>query len=240
MYRVLIIEDDPAAAEALRGHLARYESERDVVLSVSTSSTADPLTRQGFDFDLVFLDIDLPGMDGMEAATLLRCFDEVTPIIFVTNLASYAVRGYEVNALDFIVKPVAYHHFSMRMDKALRVLRRNAERTIRVNARGGMLAFSQDDLVYVEVVKHDLVYHVTAAVDGSDLPRARGSLRRLEEELAGGPFLRISSGCLVNMNHVRLSRPGMMRVSTGETLYVSRKNRRNVLDTLANYLGGSI
>lgn len=239
MYRILIVEDEPEAALELRRHIERYGAEYEEAFNVATFSSAEPLLRRKDSYDLIFLDIELPGLNGMEAATLLRSYDSSTSIIFVTNLAQYAVRGYEVDALDFIVKPVTYYSFSMRMDKAMRVLRRNSGRTVAITCKGATQVVPQDDLVYVEVIKHDLVYHLISNDEG-DAPRVRGSLKKLEEQLADGPFLRISSSFLVNMNHVRLSQPGMVRLSTGETLYVSRANRRFVLDTLAHYLGGSI
>lgn len=241
MYRILIVEDEPAAADALKHHVMRYGTEHGEAFEIAWHKTAERLMGREHPFDLIFLDIELPGIDGMEAATLLRSYDSATPIIFVTNLANYAVRGYEVDALDFIVKPVGYYNFSMRMDKAMRTLRRNSGRSIVVPSRGGTQVFPQADLVYVEVVNHDLVYHVAGGPDSDGgFPRVRGSLKKLEDDLADGPFLRISSSCLVNMNHVRLAQPGTLRMSTGETLYVSRANKRRVLETIADYLGGSI
>lgn len=241
MYKILMVEDEPAAADVLRHHITRYGNEHGEEFQVTHVKTAEQLIAREHAADLVFLDIELPGIDGMEAATLLRSYDSSTPIIFVTNLAQYAVRGYEVDALDFIVKPVGYYNFSLRMDRAMRVLRRNCGKNVVVTTRGGTQVFPQADLVYVEVTNHDLVFHTSRTLaPGEEHPHMRGSLRKLEEELADGPFLKISSSCLINMNHVRLAQPGCVRMSTGETLYVSRANKRTVLDTLANYLAGSI
>lgn len=239
MYRILIVEDEPEAADLLRRFIARYGEEHGEQFQVTTFSSADELLRRDRTFDLIFLDIELPEINGMEAANLLRTYDTSTPIIFVTNLAQYAVRGYEVDALDFIVKPVGYFDFSMRMNKAMRILKRTSGQAITVTARGTTQVFPQADLVYVEVVNHDLVFHTTT-MDPLDPPRMRGSLKKLEQELPAGSFLRISSSCLINMNHVRLSQPGMVRMSTGETLYVSRSNRKAVMNALAEFLGGSI
>ena len=94
------------------------------------------------------MDIDLPGMSGMEAAGLMRAYDEETPLIFVTNLAQYAIRGYEVDALDFIVKPVSWYHFSMRMDKAMRAMRRHsATGRLKVSTRSGVRVIPPADVL---------------------------------------------------------------------------------------------
>ena len=82
-----------------------------------------------YDVDVVFMDIDLPGMNGMDAAAqMLRC-DATTQIVFVTSLAQYAVKGYEVDAAGFIVKPVRFYDMAMCLDKVRRVISRNVGKT---------------------------------------------------------------------------------------------------------------
>lgn len=76
------------------------------------------------DYDLIFLDIQMPGLNGMEAATALRKKDSSVLLVFVTNMAQYAVRGYDVNAAGFILKPVSYYDFLMRMRKCIGICRR--------------------------------------------------------------------------------------------------------------------
>ena len=138
VYRILMVEDDEAEAENLRACISRYSVERDVELRVTWLRTAVGITRGESRYDLIFMDIGLPGINGMEAAALLRTYDKRTPLIFVTNLAQYAVRGYEVDALDFVLKPVTYYNFRMRMDKALRVMRRSTGANVTITTRDGM------------------------------------------------------------------------------------------------------
>ncbi len=243
MYQLLIIEDADDDAATLAGHIARYAREFSLEFQVTRYRTAVEFIRAKRSFDVIFMDIDLPGVNGMEAAELLRTYDERTPLIFVTNLAQYAVKGYEVDALDFIVKPVSYYNFSMRMDKAVRAMRRNERSHLTVSTRLGVRVVPLDDLVYVETLNHDLVYHLAdddSDSEGGEPLRVRGSLSKLEEELAGGAFLRISSSCLVNMAHIRSIQAGTLKLSNGETLYASRAKKRTTLETFADYLGGSI
>ena len=243
MYHVLIVEDDDSAAETLVSYLERYALEYSLELNVSRLPSAVEFVGTHRSCDLIFMDIDLPGVNGMEAAELLRTYDERTPLIFVTNLAQYAVRGYEVDAIDFIVKPVSYYNFSMRMDKAVRAMRRNERAYLSVATRAGVRVLPLADIIYVETLNHDLIYHLVGSdMDnpGAEPLRVRGSLSKLEAELAGGPFLRISSGCIVNMDHIRSMQAGVVRLSNGETLYASRSKKRVALETFADYLGGSI
>lgn len=237
MFRILIFEDNPEEQATLRAHLERYATEHGEDFQIAWLKSAVEFVEGSETADLIFMDIDLPGINGMEAATLLRSFDQQTPLIFVTNLSQYAVRGYEVDALDFIVKPVTYYNFSMRMDKAMRVMRRTAGRNVVIQTKAGMRVIPLAELISVEVLNHNLAYR---AVGYDDALEVRGSLASIERELEGGPFVRISNSCIVNMGHVRDIQGNELRMSDGRVLYFSRARRRPAMERIADYLGGSI
>lgn len=236
MYRILLVEDNPDEQATLRAHLDRYAEERGLEFQVSWLKSAVEFVEGKHAADLIFMDIELPGIDGMEAANLLRTYDSETPLIFVTNLSQYAVRGYEVDALDFIVKPVTYYNFSMRMDKAMRVIRRSEGRNVVISTKAGMHVIPMSELICVEVVNHSLAYRLA----GAEPITVRGSLGKAEEELADGPFVRISNSCLANMNHVRDIRGNEIQMSDGSTLILSRARRKAAMERIADFLGGSI
>lgn len=234
MYRILIVEDEPEAAERLRAAIARYGQEHNQQFNVVWARSALELDEKDPEYDLIFMDIELPGQNGMDAALELRGHDHATPLIFVTNLAQYAVRGYEAEALDFIVKPFTYGAFALRMDRAMQVMRRSVGRTIAVRSRDGSRIFPASSLVSVEVRGHDLAY----ALDDGTSFSARGSLSAVERELGGSPFLRVSSGCIINMGYVRGVHDAEITLSNGATAWVSRANKRRCLEEIARYLGG--
>lgn len=237
MYRALIVEDDPQAAETLRAHLERYAAERGTSFSVEILPSALEFLEGTRPADVVFMDIGLPGVSGMEAAEVMRQTDELTPLIFVTDLAQYAVRGYQVDALDFMVKPVTYEDFALRMGRAMRVMDRNAGGTVSVATDEGLRVIAEKDVVYVEIFRHDLYWHVT----GSAQPlHARGTLTRVAEELGAERFCRVSASHLINMGQLALIRPGSVVMSDGTEVVISRRRRREVLETLTRYVGGSI
>lgn len=237
MYRALIVEDDPQAAETLRAHLERYAAERGTSFSVEILPSALEFLEGTRPADVVFMDIGLPGVSGMEAAEVMRQTDELTPLIFVTDLAQYAVRGYQVDALDFMVKPVTYEDFALRMGRAMRVMDRNAGGTVSVATDEGLRVVAEKDVVYVEIFRHDLYWHVT----GSAQPlHARGTLTRVAEELGAERFCRVSASHLINMGQLALIRPGSIVMSDGTEIVISRRRRREVLETLTRYVGGSL
>lgn len=239
MIEIASIEDDPEEERTIRAHLERYARERDIEINVTWHRLASDFMTAGRRYDLILMDIDLPGMSGMEAATLLRTYDAETPLVFVTNLSQYALRGYEVDALDFVVKPVGYHALSLRMDKALRVLRRRQETNVMLETREAVRVVSSADISHVEVKGHNLFYHVRGAA-GMEQVRVRGTMRSAEEQLRGRPFVRISNSCLANLAHIRLVRGDSLRMASGDELRLSRSRKTTAMETIAAYLGGSI
>ncbi len=237
MYRAIIVEDDQGAADALRAHLSRFGNEAQVEFSVEVLSSALELLETRHPCDIYFLDIGLPGVNGMEAAQIIRQTDEVTPIVFVTDLAQYAVRGYSVDALDFMVKPVGYQDFALRMRRALRVMARNDGARVTLPTATGLRVVALRDVVFVEIIKHDLYWHVAGVAEPL---RMRGSLKALEEELPQDRFCRIAAGYIVNMGHIKAASGSEVVMSDGTRLAVSRSRKAEALAAFSRFAGGSI
>lgn len=235
MIRVAIVEDNVQEADALAACLERYGTSQNCEFSVRRYTSAMEFVEERPSFDLVFMDIELPGINGMEAAQLLRDYDETVAIVFVTSLAQYAVRGYSVEALDFIVKPVTWQAVAARLDRVIRLVRRRARRSVQVKTRDGIRRIETSRLEFVEVTGHYLLYHE----EGVHAPfQARGTMAAAEAELAIGPFVRISNSCLVNMDHIMALEGDSLVLASGERLYFSRAKRRVATETIANYFGG--
>lgn len=232
--RTLIVEDEAVEARRLIELLNRYGSTHNISFQITVHTSAMEMLSDKSTYDLCFLDIDLPGIDGMEAAQLLRVYDQTTPIIFVTNLAKYAVKGYEVDALGFIVKPATYGNVSMNLDRALRTIAQNVGRSVMIPTEEGVRVVGFASIVFVEVTGHRLTYHL----DGGETLEARGSLGQLEESLAEAPVIRVSKSCIANMDRVTLIRNGCLHMSSGDVLHISRMRKREVVDAVTDYLGG--
>ena len=235
MYRIAVYEDTPSEAKTLLDHIERYGAEHGEQFQAIWERSAFGIGIDSERADLIFMDIEMPGITGMDAATLLRTFDTETPIIFVTNLAQFAVNGYEVDALGFIVKPVSYAAFSMRMAKALRVMRERRGSSITVKTRGGMRVVGVEDITFVEVRGHELTYHLA---DG-DMVTARATIAEAEERLADAPFARISKSFLVNMRHIKGFTKQEVELFDGTLLPIGRTMRDTAIEKIVGYLGGT-
>ena len=112
MRNIAIVDDDENIRQQLQSYLKKYTENFGEDFVVSEFSIPEAfLTNYKSNYDVVFMDIDMPGMNGLQAAKRLRELDEKVVLIFVTNLAQYAIKGYEVAATDFVVKPVEYSKF---------------------------------------------------------------------------------------------------------------------------------
>lgn len=234
MRQVAIVEDEDAAAECLAGYVRRYAAEMGEQLQVVRFRDGEEFL-QGYTpvYAVAFLDIQMPRKDGMTAAQELRRLDRNVSVVFITNLVQYALKGYEVDAVSFLVKPVQYGDFALKFKKALDLFLMHEERRFTINTPGGLCRISTDQLMYVEILNHRLFYHM---VDG--VIERTGALSDVEQELRQYGFLRCNKCYLVNPKFVVRVKGYTVQVGSQE-LQVSRPRRAGFLAELANWYAGT-
>ena len=195
MINVACVEDEQGERERLKEYLARYEQEYDVSFSVAYYGDGDEFVSHfAAQFDLILMDIELPLLYGMKAAEEVREKDRYVAIIFVTASPQYAIRGYKVGALDYVLKPVSYYAFSQAVERALRLRSDSLKRYITVRVKGGAVKLDISQLLYVDVLDHYVCYHTK---NGEYTTKT--SIREVAEKLAGEDFFQCSKAFLVNL-----------------------------------------
>ena len=212
MIRVLIAEDDPQCFQQMEQFIQDYSGETGRAFQITHYDNGEDLVeRYQPEFDLLLLDVD---------------------IVFVTNLAQYAIQGYSVNALDYILKPLNYFSFSQRLTRCLRYVKKREDAYLTVAVKGGALKLEIRDIYYLERLGHQLMLHTRDGIHASS-----ATLQQMEETLADKGFIRCNKGYLVNLAHVSGVRDGCAVVQ-GDKLLISRGRRGPFLSALADYVGG--
>lgn len=187
-----------------------------------------------FNFLSSIMDVEMKFMDGMSAAEEIRKMDTEVVIIFITNMPQYAIQGYRVDALDYVLKPVSYFAFTQRIDRALTRLKKREKKYLTIAVKGGMMKLDLSEICYVEVQDHDLIYHTV----GQDY-RTKGTMRDAEESLADGMkeerFFRCNRCYLVNLDFVENFQGSDITVN-GDCIQVSRARKKAFLNALNDFM----
>ena len=236
MQKIVILEDQAEQADRLKQMLARYAaSHPDFSYSLRHYERAIPLlTDYKCDADVLFLDIQVPDMSGMEAARRIRAMDGEVMIIFITMLTQYAIEGYSVGAFDYVLKPVRYEEFSAKMDRVCRMMaHKSSSVTLELHTKEETRRLNADDVSYIEVSDHDILIHANGEVI-----RQWGNLKSYEEKLAGSHFVRCNACYLVNLKFVHGINGDSVIVGS-DVLTISKAKRKEFLMAVAQYKGGS-
>ena len=233
MIRIAMVEDEAAVREQLQGYIQRYTRQYGTEFAVTEfSDGVEILDAYRPVYDIVLLDVEMKHLDGMETARRIRELDRDVVLLFITNMAQYAIKGYAVGALDYLLKPVPYFAFSQQLQKAEEKLRRRTRHYLAVPVEGGLRRLDTAQIYYMESEGHR-VHFYTEEGEFS----APGALKTFEEKLADLPFARCNSGYLVNLAQVKSVQQGLAQVGPYE-LQVSRPKRKSFLAALADYIGG--
>ena len=233
MIRIAMVEDEAAVREQLQGYIQRYTRQYGTEFAVTEfSDGVEILDAYRPVYDIVLLDVEMKHLDGMETARRIRELDRDVVLLFITNMAQYAIKGYAVGALDYVLKPVPDFAFSQQLQKAEEKLRRRARHYLAVPVEGGLRRLDTAQIYYMESEGHR-VHFYTEEGEFS----APGALKTFEEKLADLPFARCNSGYLVNLAQVKSVQQGLAQVGPYE-LQVSRPKRKSFLAALADYIGG--
>lgn len=228
---IAIVEDSENDIEYLRGSIDKYTQESGEQFNIFVFKDGAAFL-DGYKpvYDLVFMDIEMPVMDGMRAAQKLRGVDSSVSLIFITNLAQFAIKGYEVNAVDFIVKPYAYDVFRHKFERALTKIERKNEERLYLKTESGVCILYRKDVMYVEVIGHYLYYHTALGVIC-----CRGSLKYIMDM----PFFKVG---FAQCNKCYLANLALIKKIDGynvyigeEVLKISRPKKVKFMQELASF-----
>ncbi len=233
MISVAIVEDNSTESENLYSLLKLYGDDVGVEIKITKFDNGFKFL-DGYKavYDVVFLDIEMPDMDGMTVARKLREFDRSIFVVFVTNIAKYAIHGYEVDALDYFLKPARYHDIKMRME-TVRKQKAVFDFSILIPFQGGIKKLSVNEIIYIESRAHDITFHT----ESGDFINRGATLKQYENDLTAHGFFRCNTCYIVNLKYCTAVNESMVRCGK-EELQISRARKKDFMRAILRSMGG--
>lgn len=237
MIHVAIVEDEAAERERLKEYLERFSQEMGEPVRIRTFRDGVGLVSPYQNiYDIVLLDVQMEILDGIRTAEKIREKDEDVILIFITNMVQYALKGYSVNALNFVLKPVSYFAFCEEMKAAFKKVKGRQECFVLIKIEDGVIRLRVGDLYYAEMENRKVLLHTKSG----DV-RMSGTLLKLEELLQDRRFFRCHSGYLVNLQHLEKIGADTVVMAPGrKQVPLSRRKKRDLELALMNYLGAQM
>lgn len=231
MIRIAIVEDSDQNAEILIDYLSRYQMVSDYRFKIIRYSDGDEinLIEKG-QYDLILMDIEMERMNGIEAAKKVRQIDADVIIMFITQTPHYAMQGFEVDALDYVLKPINYYAFTQRLSRALERLSRRSQKSIMIETGGFVRKVPMNMIKFVEMTNHEANYHLD-----DEVITLRESLKSIELKLQDSRFFKCNQSFLVNFDFIDATQGNNILIGN-ITIPLSRAKKKQFMDAFNNYI----
>lgn len=231
MINIAVVDDEEEIIKEYQRLFALYFSAiKKEYKIVVFSDGLDFIENYKSGYDILFLDIDMQKLNGLETARKLRKIDESIIIVFVTRLAQYAINGYEYHAFDFILKPLDFSTLKMKMGRILKAISNRKGKGVSIRYNGEVHIISSDEITYVESEGHKIIYHT---IKGNF--ETLGTIKDAMKELSDYNFILSHRCCLVNAAYVTNITNDFVIVN-GEKISISRLRKAEFLNYMANYI----
>lgn len=231
MIKIALVEDNDDCAvdiiSLLNKFSVEYKEKIEVERFVNGLNFIDEYKAE---YDVVFMDIEMPIMNGIETAKRLRERDSDVPLVFLTVMSQYAIYGYDVGAAYFMIKPVKYDELSDRLRRILDK-RNMGDKFMVFSGQNGVARVPYKKITYIESRGHWCIFNT---VDGGEY-RKLIAIKNVEEMLMNESFLRSSNSFIVNIMYVD-GWSGTDAVVNGKTIPISRSRRKDFVNRLTELL----
>ncbi|MEQ9422826.1 MAG: response regulator transcription factor [Cyclobacteriaceae bacterium] len=228
--RCLVIDDEPLARDGLAGYIDEVPYLK--LLGKCKNAIEATTKLQEVDIDLLFLDINMPGMSGLQ---LLKSIKNPPVVIFTTAYRDYAVEGFELNAIDYLVKPISFERFLQAANKVYEYLlpRQSSvlapgteEAFFFVKCDGNFVRIYYDEILFIEGMKdYTIIYR------GTEKLIVLVSMKKVEERLQPSAFIRVHKSYIVAKNKVNSIEGNQLKIGS-HLIAVSKGIRDEVINTI--------
>ena len=233
MLNIVICDDEPLFVNELTKLLERYaeETATEVRFSVFYDGQ-DLIDDYPIEAELIFLDIQMKKMNGLETAKEIRKINPQVGLIFLTSLVEHAIEGYNYNALNYLLKPINYLRLKTELDKWQTTWKNEKNDSIVVMNDEGQFKIALKELSHIETFNRKVMLHV-----GTDTILSYKRMKNFELELEMHPFVRCHASFIVNLNYIKRVEKLTIILTTGEEIPISQLKRKAVMKNLADHWG---
>ncbi len=234
MIRIAICDDELQELSRITKLISRYYDQKKAAYRYDAFSSATELleTMKKCAYDILLLDVLMPGINGIQAAHEIRGYDQDIKIIFLTSSPEYAVESYAVDAYYYFMKPATEAKLFPILDKIyLEAL--SSEEGLSIKSAAGIMRISFHKLEFLEVMNKKLFFHLS---DGK-VKEVPGALSSIEEKLLSRKeFIKVHRSYIVNMGYIEELRNGTILTSSGHNIPISRLITVQVRESYMKYL----
>ncbi|WP_315167628.1 LytTR family DNA-binding domain-containing protein [Metaclostridioides mangenotii] len=225
MIKMAICEDEKYQQELLKAHIEQIFKELSVKYSLDVFNSGEELLENyPKGIDIVFLDIQLNEINGMDTARKIRISDNKVEILFITSLIEYVLEGYEVRAYRYLIKPVKYDDLKEYIINCIKEVDIK-NKYIMVKEQGSRIKIDINEITYIEVQKENLTIHTL-----NQIYKIKGTISNIEKEINCSRFCRCHKSFLVNLEHVKSIKQYASILENSEEVPVSRYRFKETKD----------
>ncbi|HOU01343.1 MAG TPA: LytTR family DNA-binding domain-containing protein [Bacteroidales bacterium] len=227
----IIVDDDQMSCKILEGYVAKSSS-LNLIGTFSDSVEARNIITKRRDIDLVILDIQMPEMDGFD---FINSLDYPPNIIIVTATEGYALKAFDFNVVDYLLKPITYGRFCKAIDKTIRYYSRKeisptGDEEIFIKKGPSLVKLKLKDIIYIEALEN----YVTLTTN-EDRFTIHFTMKAIESQLPSGVFIRVHRSFIINKSMIQAIKENSLDLIVGDTIKsipVGKSFRESLLDDI--------
>lgn len=231
MIKIAICDDESVMCATLKHLISQKLELLKTPFTTACFSRAQTLLSSPLDFDLIFLDIGMPDLDGISAARMLRERGFLGSLIFVTIMPEYMPEAFEVEAVDYLCKPIDEARLENALKRALKHIEKRGKASLFIQTMNWCRCISPDDIYYCEVINRKIYLHTR-----DEVIEYYGRLKDLEKKL-NEDFIKCHRSYLINLAFLQKYENSQVTLEDGSQIPVSRTHHQLLMDAMLHYLG---
>lgn len=234
---IAICDDENIQVELLHKYVKNWADKNNLKVKVESFYSAEAFEfnwSMDKKYDILLLDIQMEGIDGIELAKRIRKKDNYLNIIFITAISDYIGEGYDLDAINYLIKPIKEEKLYECLNRSLEKISLE-EKAILLESDGEIIRLKQDDIVYIEAFSHYIDLYTKDCKYTS-----RINIGAIEKELEKNSFIRCHRSYLVGLKHIRKIGKDNLELDNGDIVPVSRRQMKNTHRAFIEYYKGEI